>query len=629
MNTAESAIGTMAKSTDLLRVLMCGSVDDGKSTLLGRLLMESELLEQDVLEALKRDSVTHGTTNGELDPALVTDGLKAEREQGITIDVAYRYFSTEKREFIVADAPGHEQYTRNMVTGASTADLAVILVDARHGVREQTRRHSFIASLLGIKHMLIAVNKMDLVDFKEETFEAIKDDFEVFAGRLDIRDVQFVPIAALPGDNVVELSARMPWYKGSTFLHFLESVHIASDQNLVDLRLPVQYVHRPDASYRGYSGTLASGVLRPGDEILVLPSRKKSVVKSVDTFDGPLNEAFPPLAITITLEDELDISRGDMIVHPGNVPAVEQTVEAMVVWMGEEPLKSGKQYRIKHTSKEVSGTVTGVRYEVDVNSLHRKDAESLILNSIGRCAFELTAPLAFDSYTRNRATGSFIIIDRLTNNTVGAGMILDQKSEKTGDYWNGEEVESEYMEQEVPRGNQLAASILLTGLAGAGKTTLARALEERLATSNHRAVVLDGGELRKGLNKDLIFDAAGRSENVRRCFEVAKVINQSGQLCICALEAPNADVRAKAKKLIGKENVLHVHLSVSLDVCRERDTSGIYEASDRGDLDDVPGLSVPYEEPMDADLLLKTGEIGVEECVEEVMKLLNSKRLMA
>src|SRR3989344_1373561 len=415
---------------ELMRLFTCGTVDDGKSTLIGRLLYDAKVLPADVIAAVERDSKRYGTTGGSFDPALLLDGLQAEREHGITIDVAYRYFQTSKRTFIVADTPGHEQYTRNMATGASTADLAIILVDATHGVREQTRRHAFIASLLGIQHVIVAVNKMDLMDFREEVYEQIKQDFTAFASRLEVRDLHIIPLSALKGDNVVVPSSAMPWYRGATLLHTLETVHVASDRNMIAFRFPVQYVVRPNAHYRGYAGTMASGVLRKGDEVLILPSHKRSHIRSIDTFDGPVEEAFAPMAATLCLDDERDISRGDMLVAPKNVPRLSASFEAMVVWMGEEPLTTDNEYLFQHATSLVPGSIDAVRYTMDVNTLRRQDAEHLQMNDVGRCAVSLRKEIAFDSYKRNRVTGAFIIIDRLNNATVGAGMILDRRVEE-------------------------------------------------------------------------------------------------------------------------------------------------------------------------------------------------------
>jgi bifunctional enzyme CysN/CysC len=416
---------------DLLRFLTCGNVDDGKSTLIGRLLHDSKLIYEDQLAAVQKDSKKYGTT-GDVDLALLVDGLQAEREQGITIDVAYRYFSTAKRKFIIADTPGHEQYTRNMATGASTCDLAIILIDARNGVQTQTRRHSFIVSLLGIRHVVVAINKMDIADFDEKVFDKIRSDYEAFADSLELADVTFIPISALKGDNIVNPSTNMPWYTGATLMHHLETVHIAGDRNLSDFRFPVQLVNRPNLNFRGYCGTVASGVVKPGDEVLVLPSRKTNRVKSIVTFDGDKAEAFAGMAVTLTLEKEVDISRGDLLVHPGNQPNVSQAFESMLVWMAEQPMLPGRQYYVKHATKMTNAAVREIRHRVNVNTLAHERADRLGLNEIAQVIVDLDQPVAFDSYRRNRATGAFVLIDRLTHGTVGAGMILDRAESASG-----------------------------------------------------------------------------------------------------------------------------------------------------------------------------------------------------
>src|SRR5688572_7177035 len=424
---------------ELLRFLTCGSVDDGKSTLIGRLLHDTKGIYEDQLAAVKRDSAKHGTTGtGEVDLALLTDGLKAEREQGITIDVAYRYFSTDKRKFIIADTPGHEQYTRNMATGASNCQLAIILIDARHGVMPQTRRHSFICSLLGIRHVVVAINKMDLVGYAQDVFDRIRGEYTGFIAKLGIPDVQFIPMSALRGENVVGKSAAMPWYDGPPLLSHLESVHIASDRNLADMRLPVQYVLRPNLNFRGFSGTIASGILRKGDEVVALPSGRRSKVKSIVTYDGELDEAFSPMAVTVTLTDEIDVSRGDVLVHPGNEPHVAAQLEAMVVWMAEKPFVPGRSYWVKQTTRTVAGEIAEVGYAVDVNTLERRPLTQLAMNEVGHVVLSLNQPLAYDAYKVNASTGAFIVIDRLSNNRVGAGMILEPGERRgggTGDHW--------------------------------------------------------------------------------------------------------------------------------------------------------------------------------------------------
>jgi bifunctional enzyme CysN/CysC len=611
---------------ELLRFITCGSVDDGKSTLIGRLFYESKMIYEDQLAAIRKDTTRYGTTGGELDLALFTDGLEDERQQGITIDVAYRYFSTDRRKFIIADTPGHEQYTRNMVTGASTADLAIILVDARHGVLTQTRRHSFLVSLLGIRHIVVAINKMDIVGYAEDAYERIKADYVDFASRLELPDVHFMPISALKGDNVVTNSPNMPWYTGSPLMPLLETVYIGSDRNLEDFRFPVQLVLRPNLDFRGFAGTIASGIVRKGDEVLSLPSRKKSRVKSIVTFDGEREEAFAPLSVVLTLEDEIDSSRGDMLVRPGNLPKVDGKFEATVVWMSEEPLVPGRQYLFKQTSKVVPGAVSTLRYRIDVNTLHRQDTPTLALNEIGRCAITLTSPIAFDAYRRNRATGGFIIIDRLTNATVGAGMILDREAgDGRRDHWDDAPTSAISPQEREARFGQKPATILLTGLTGSGKTTTARALERKLFEMGRTAVVLDGQNMRLGISRDLGFSAEERSENLRRSVEVAKLFNDAGIICVAAFVAPDEAVRQKAAERVGGDRFLVVHLSAPVEVCRTRDADGHYPLADAGELANFPGVSAAYEPPARPDLVLPTHEWPVDRCVDELVALLEAR----
>jgi bifunctional enzyme CysN/CysC len=621
---------------EMLRFLTCGSVDDGKSTLIGKLLYETKMIYEDQLAAIEKDSAVHGTTGGEFDPALLTDGLKAEREQGITIDVAYRYFSTAKRKFIIADCPGHEQYTRNMATGASTCDLAIILIDARHGVMTQTKRHSFIVSLLGIKHVLVAVNKMDLVGYSEEVFEKIKSDYREFATRLDMVDQHFIPISALKGDNLVDHSTNMPWYEGSTLMHHLENVHIASDRNFIDFRYPVQFVNRPNLNFRGFCGTIASGRIRKGEAVMSLPSRKTSRVKSIVTFDGEIEEAFTPMSVTLTLEDEIDVSRGDMLVRPDNVPAIADAFDATIVWMADEALVPGKQYYIKQTSKLISGSISAIRYRIDVNTLHRQETDKLNLNEIGRCHVRLNQPISFDSYRGNHGTGSFIVIDRMTNVTVGAGMILQRTAAAAIDHWSEEADERLQIEssnvtsaERAGRFNQSPATVLFTGLAGAGKSTTAYALERRLFDLGYAVTVLDGQNMRRGISRDLGFTVDDRSENLRRTAEVAKLMNDAGLICLAAFLAPQEEVRQKAADVVGRQKFLVVHLDAPLEVCRGRDQEGLYESADTGEIANFPGVSAPYEPPASPDLVFNTAEMSVDECVERVLALLKSKQVVA
>ena len=633
----DSAYLAQHERKELLRFLTCGSVDDGKSTLIGRLLYDSKMIYEDQLAAVQRDSAVHGTTGGDFDPALLTDGLKAEREQGITIDVAYRYFSTARRKFIIADTPGHEQYTRNMATGASTCDLAIILIDARNGVVEQTKRHSFITSLLGIKHVLVAINKMDLVDYNQEAFEQIKSDYTQFAARMSVDDVHFIPISALVGDNVVDPGENMPWYDGGTLMHMLETVHIASDRNFIDFRFPVQFVNRPNLDFRGFCGTIASGIVRQGDEVVALPSGKTSTVKEIVTYEGTVEEAFAPMSVTLRLQDEIDVSRGDMLVHPGNMPRTDQKFDAMIVWMSEDPLVPGKQYAIKHTSKEISGTVDTLRYRVDVNTLRRQDSPTLKLNEIGRCHLTLNQAIMYDGYRRNRSSGAFILMDRLSNATVAAGMILDRVTtdEKAG-YWD-DEASSEHLrsstgdvtqEERIARFGQRPVTILLTGLTGSGKTTIAHALDRRLFDQGRSSTVIDGQNLRIGLNKDLGFSTKDRSENLRRTVEVAKLFNGAGIISICAFVAPNREIRNRFRDAFTKEQFIMVHLAAPVEVCRERDEEGMYVKAEAGEIENFPGVSADYEPPRNCDLTLPTDQLSVERCVDELISLLESRGIV-
>ena len=622
---------------EILRVFTCGSVDDGKSTLIGRLLFDSRLLYEDQLSAATAESSRRGSIDGGFDPSLLTDGLKAEREQGITIDVAYRYFSTAARKFIVADTPGHEQYTRNMATGASNCDLAIILVDAGNGVTVQTRRHSFIVSLLGIRHVLVAVNKMDLVDYSQARFDRIVTDFTGFAARLELRDINFIPVSALDGDNVVNPSEYMPWYRGGTLMHYLEHVVVATDRNLIDFRLPVQYVSRLTGGERGYCGSVASGVVRRGDEIMVLPSRRRSRVKTIVTYDGELEEAFAPNAVTVVLQDQVDVARGDVLVHPGNLPRMGETVDAMIVWMDEKPLVPGRRYELKHMSKTVGGAVSSLRYRIDVNTFRRQKASELALNEIGRCTLSLSEAIAVDPYRSNRATGSFILVDRLSNATVGAGMVIDRsRVQEWTEHWDTApssaalhgETSRVGSEERAARFGQRPVTLLLTGLSGAGKTSVAYALERRLFDTGYAANVLDGQNLRLSISRDLGFTRAERSEALRRAAEMARVVNDAGLICLCAFVAPSEDIRQRMRGVIGAERMLLVHLSAPLEICRQRDQDGLYVLADAGEITDFPGVNAGYEAPASADLVLPTHEITVEESVERLMTLLKSRGVL-
>lgn len=609
---------------ELLRFLTCGNVDDGKSTLIGRLLHDSKMIYEDHLETITRDSKKVGTTGDDIDLALLVDGLQAEREQGITIDVAYRYFSTTKRKFIIADTPGHEQYTRNMATGASTCDLAIILVDARHGVEDQTRRHSYIASLLGIRHLVVAINKMDLKGYDEQVYNEIKDDYLAFAKQinLDTSSLYFVPMSALKGDNVVNRSEHTHWYAGQTLMEILESVDVSGDLNDRPMRFPVQYVNRPNLNFRGFAGTLASGSLRKGDAITVLPSGKSSQIKSIVTFDGELEQAIAGQAITLTLEDEIDISRGDLIVSAQDTVRSSDHFEAMLVWMGEEPLLPGKRYDFKRATSYIPGNISTIEHRVDVNTLAQNTVSSLQLNEIGRVQISLDAPLALDDYQANRTTGAFIVIDRLTNITVGAGMIIAPNNIPCPTRSIAKSRVSR--DERTLRLGQQPVTVLFSGLSGAGKSTLAYAVERKLFDTGRAVYVLDGQNLRHDINKGLPLDRVGRSENWRRAAQVARQFNEAGLITLAAFVAPDAEGREQAKASIGKERLITVYVQASPQVCQERDPQGLYAAGE----DNIPGESFPYDVPLDADLTINTQISTVEEGVQQVLQLLREREII-
>jgi bifunctional enzyme CysN/CysC len=620
---------------EILRFLTCGNVDDGKSTLIGRLLHDSKLIYEDQLAAIHRDSKKVGTTDGEFDLALLVDGLQAEREQGITIDVAYRYFSTSKRKFIIADTPGHEQYTRNMATGASNCNVAVILIDATHGVLTQTRRHTFITSLLGIKHLIVAINKMDLVGYDEAVFEKIRDDYLAFTANLTVEDLQFIPISALRGDNVVDKSANMPWYQGSTLMHLLENVHIAADRNFEDFRFCVQRVNRPNSEFRGYSGTIASGIVRPGMEIVVLPSGKTSRIARIVTMDGDLDEAFPPMAVTLTLEHEIDISRGDVLAFPDDIPAVQDRFDAHLVWMDEEQLVPGKQYIVKHGTKQVFGRVSTLRHRINVNTLEHEQAPTLGLNEIGRCEITLSEPVPFDAYGDNADTGAFIVIDRVSNNTVGAGMILAVSAHPAQDHWHDRPhgtlhptLSPVSPEERERRLGQRPVTVLLTGLSKTGKTVIANAVERKLFDMGRLATVLDGQNFRLGMSRDLGFSAVDRSENMRRAAETARLMNEAGLICITAFVVPLEQTRTRAAEVIGASRFIEVYLKAPIDVLKTRDEEGMYAAAERGEVPSFPGISTTFEEPERPHLVLDTSELDVDACADRIIQLLRQQNVI-
>jgi bifunctional enzyme CysN/CysC len=627
------------RPADLLRFATAGSVDDGKSTLIGRLLYDSKQVLSDQLAHVEQTSERMG--HDFLDLSLLTDGLRAEREQGITIDVAYRYFATAQRRFIIADTPGHEQYTRNMVTGASTADLAIVLVDARKGVVAQSKRHAFISSMLGIPHVVVCVNKMDLVDYAEQLFEDIVEEFDSFAARLEMPDVTFIPISALLGDNVVERSEKMSWYQGPPLLYHLEHVHIASDRNLIDVRFPVQYVIRPPASavadYRAYAGQVAGGVLRAGDDVVVLPGGQHTTIAGIDTFDGPVREAFPPMSVALRLADDIDVGRGSTIVRPHNQPTVSNGFECLLCWMSERPLSRQLRYLVKHTTRTAMVGGVDVRYRIDVESLRRdEDAETLEINDLARVHLQLSTPLVFDSYRRNRVTGSLILIDEATNETVAAGVILDTeveeleeaKSERSPNVrWQGTRMTRERRWGTL--GN-VGATLWFTGLPGAGKSTVAAAVEERLIEAGQPAFLLDGDNLRHGLNGDLGFDEHARRENVRRTAHVARLLAESGAVSLVSLVSPYAADREAAAALHEADRLAFIEIFVDapLDTCEQRDPKGLYARARAGELDGLTGVGAPYERPAAPDLVLGSARETVEAEVERVMELLLARGLL-
>jgi bifunctional enzyme CysN/CysC len=583
-----------------LRIVTAGSVDDGKSTLIGRLLYDSKAIFEDQLSAVERTSRSRGQEAPDL--ALLTDGLRAEREQGITIDVAYRYFATPKRKFILADTPGHIQYTRNMVTGASTADVALILIDARNGVLEQSRRHAFLAGLLGIPHLVICINKMDLVDYSHERFEAIREEFSRFAMKLEISDLAFIPISALTGDNVVQRSAAMPWYEGTSLLHHIEEIHVASDRNLIDVRFPVQYVIRPHQSsheklhdFRGYAGTLASGIMRLGDEVTVLPSGFTTRVSAIwSPRGGKVEEAFAGQAVTVELEDDIDIARGDLICRPHNRPHVGQELDAMVCWLTtESKLTPGSRYVIQHTTRSTRAAVYELNYRLDVNTLHRDEgAHALSLNEIGRIRLRTQQPLLFDSYRRSRDTGSFILIDEATNNTVAAGMITGASHHDSKVGWHGSSV------QRTERATQ-GMTVWLTGLPCSGKSTVGAEVERRLVASGRPAYLLDGDKVRRGLNAGLGFSAEDRAESVRRAGEAAKLLADAGVIAIVSLVSPYIVDRQRVRTSHSEASLpfLEIFVDTPLEVCEARDPKGMYAKARAGAIKNFTGIDDPYEPP--------------------------------
>jgi bifunctional enzyme CysN/CysC len=614
------------ETKSLLRFITCGSVDDGKSTLIGRLLYESKMLFEDQLAALEADSKKVGTRGGEIDYALLLDGLAAEREQGITIDVAYRFFSTDRRKFIVADTPGHEQYTRNMVTGASTADLAIILIDARKGVLVQTRRHSYLVSLIGIRHVVLAINKMDLVQYSPEVFAKIEAEYRAFAAQIGLTAIHALPISGVHGDNIVDKSANTPWYNGPTLMHLLETVAIDEEElQKQPFRLPVQWVNRPNLDFRGFAGTIASGVIRPGERLRVLPSGRETTVTRIVAAGGDLDHAVANQSITLTLADEVDISRGDVLCPPATPCAVADALEATVVWMAEQPMLRGRSYFLKIGPKTVTATVLPLRYKINVNTLEQTPAEKLELNEIGVCELELDRAIAFDPYTANRETGGFILIDRITNNTVGAGMIRRSLGRSTVVDWQRIEVNKQ---TNAALKGQRPAVVWFTGISGAGKLPIAKLVQKKLYVDGRHTFLLESNVVRHGLNKDLGFNDVDRVENVRRATEVAKLMTDAGLLVLAVFISPFRSERRAARALMAPGEFIEVFIDTPLEIAERRDEKGLYRKARSGELEHFTGIDSPYERPEQPDIHIDTTTMTDEAAAEKIVADLRQRGLL-
>ena len=610
----------------LLRFITCGSVDDGKSTLIGRLLYESKMIFEDQLAALAADSKQVGTRGDELDFALLVDGLSAEREQGITIDVAYRYFSTDKRKFIVADTPGHEQYTRNMVTGASTVDLAVILIDARKGVLTQTRRHSYLVSLLGIRRVVLAVNKMDLIDYSGPICANIERDYREFAARIGVTDVTCIPMSAVYGDNVVEPSTRMPWYHGPTLMHHLENVVVGDDVAAKPFRFPVQWVNRPHADFRGFAGPIVSGSVRVGDVVRVLPSGRQTRVARILGDNRDVEAAVAGQSVTLTLSDEVDVSRGDVLAAASAPPAVADQFEATIIWMHDRPMLQGRSYLLKIGAQTVTATVAPLKYCVNVNTLEHVAAKKLELNDIGVCGLELSRPIVFEPYSENRDLGGFILIDRITNTTVGAGLLHFALRRSDNVHWQALDVNKH---ARAALNGQKPCVVWFTGLSGAGKSTIANLLEKRLHALGRHTYLLDGDNVRHGLNKDLGFTDADRVENIRRIAEVGRLMADAGLIVLVSFISPFRAERRMARGLMDQGEFVEVFVDVPLGVAETRDPKGLYKKARRGELKNFTGVDSPYESPEDPEIRLDTTALAPEQAAELVLERLRSAGIIA
>jgi bifunctional enzyme CysN/CysC len=610
----------------LLRFLTCGSVDDGKSTLIGRLLYDTKLIFDDQLATLQRDSIKHGTAGEHIDFALLVDGLEAEREQGITIDVAYRFFTTDKRGFIVADTPGHEQYTRNMATGASNAELAVVLVDARHGVLTQTRRHSFIASLLGIRHVVLAVNKIDLVDFSKDRFDAIREDYARAVAGLGFASLVAIPLSARYGDNVIERSARMPWYDGPSLLGHLETVDVDAAAAVRPFRMAVQWVNRPNLDFRGYAGTIAAGTVRPGDRVVVAASGRSSTVARIVTMDGDLDRAGAGSAVTVTLADQIDVSRGDVLTAPGAPVAVADKFDANVVWLAEQRLFPGRSYVFKLGTRSVSGTITHIRNRIDVNTYAEVPADSLGMNDVARIGVSLIAPVAMERFADGRELGGCIVIDRLTNATVGVGMIEAITPGSTNIVWHDLAVDKE---ARAALKGQRPAALWFTGLSGAGKSTIANLVDRKLHALGRHTYILDGDNVRHGLNRDLGFSEADRVENIRRAAEAARLMVDAGLIVMVSFISPYRSDRDAARERFESGEFIEVFIDTPIDECRRRDPKGLYARADAGQIRNFTGVDAPYEAPAAAELHLRTTEADAEALADQVIEELRRRAVIA
>ena len=601
----------------LLRFITCGSVDDGKSTLIGRMLYESQMLFDDQLSALKSDSKKIGTQGEEIDFALLVDGLAAEREQGITIDVAYRFFSTDKRKYIVADTPGHEEYTRNMATGASTADVAIILIDAKQGVLTQTRRHSFIVSMVGVKKVLLAVNKLDLVDYSEEVYRQIVSDYSDFAkNALDIESITAVPISALLGDNVVEKSEKTPWYNGETIMQYLENIEVRNQRKQSSFRMPVQWVNRPNSNFRGFSGLIASGETKIGDKIRLHPGGKESSVESIVTWEGELQQASAGQSVTITLNDEIDVSRGDTIATSTDPCGESDQFQSRILWMSDSAMIPGRQYIFKSNTQTATLTLGKLKHRIEVNTLDRLPAKTLELNEIGVCNISLDKRIAFDSYDDNQTMGGFIVIDRLSNNTVGMGLIDFALHRSENIHWQKMDVSKE---SRAKQKSQVPKIIWFTGLSGSGKSSIANILEKKLQGLGKHTITLDGDNMRHGLNRDLGFTAADRVENIRRVGEVAKLMVNSGLICITSFISPFESERKMARSLVTENEFIEVFIDTPLSVCEERDVKGLYAKARSGQIPNFTGISSPYESPQNPEITIDTTKLSPEDAANQIL----------